>query len=138
MVESRQRNCVNEIDFYREIQELKGQLKTKRLTKKLLFRRLFLQQGQTFLERKTVRQLCLSGNTDRSKSKQLTKRELFQVLSAKHTVEVLTANSKLRKVASRNAELSQIVVNTSIPCPENAQQLMAAPTFLFLLEIDLM
>ena len=42
-------------------------------------------------------------------------------------------------VVSRNyAEIGQKVVNTSIPCPENAQQPMAAPTFLSLIEIDLM
>ena len=45
----------------------------------------------------------------------------------KHTVEFLTANGKLRKVASRNyAEISQKVVNISIPCTQNAQQPMAA------------
>ena len=47
MAESRQRNCVHEIYFCRELEELKG-----RTHKKMLFRRWFLQQGQTFLERK--------------------------------------------------------------------------------------
>ena len=66
------------------------------------------------------------------------KRELFQILSQVHS-RILTANSKVRKVASRNyAEISQKVVNTSIPCTQNAQQPMEAPTFLSLIEIDLM
>ena len=39
--------------------------------------------------------------------------------------------SNYGKVASRNyAEISQKVVNASIPCTGNAQQPMAAPTFL--------
>ena len=43
------------------------------------------------------------------------------------------------QVASRNyAEISQKFVNISIPCTENAQQPMAAPIFLSLIEIDLM
>ena len=57
------------------------------------------------------------------------RQDLFQVLSQAHSHrgEQITEN----KVTSRKyAEISQKVVNTSIPCrTENAQQPMAAPTF---------
>ena len=41
MAESRQRNCVNEIDFYREIEELKGHLKTKDSQENVIYKMIF-------------------------------------------------------------------------------------------------
>ena len=46
-------------------------IELKRLTNILLFKRLFLQQGQTFLEQKTENRLSPSGNEDQSELKQL-------------------------------------------------------------------
>ena len=52
---------------------------------------------------------------------------------------VPSTQSNYGKVAARNhAEISQKVVNISIPCTENAQQPMAAPTLLSLIPIGLM
>ena len=53
----------------------------------------------------------------------------------KHTVECLTEDSIFRKSGfNKLCRISQKVVNTSIPCTENAQQPLAAPKFLSLLD----
>ena len=78
MAESRQRNCVNEIDFYREIEELKGHLKTKDSHSNCYLEDDFYKKSKHFLKEKTEKELRLSAarparNKDRSKPKQLTK-----------------------------------------------------------------
>ena len=62
-----------EIYFYREIDKLKGHLKTKDSQKKYYLQDYFYNKAKHYLKEKTEKQLLLSGNKDRSKPKQLTK-----------------------------------------------------------------
>ena len=64
MAESRQRNCANENDFYREKEELKGQLNTKDSQKKCYLEDDNYKKAKQFLKEKTEKQLRLSGNED--------------------------------------------------------------------------
>ena len=49
MAGSRQRNCVNEIDFFKEMEEVKGQLKTKD-SKKCFLEDDFYNKAKHFLK----------------------------------------------------------------------------------------
>ena len=75
MSEPRQRNCENEINFCREIDKLKGNLKTKDSQKNYYLQDYFYNKAKHFLKEKTEKHLRLSGNKDRSKpiAKQLAK-----------------------------------------------------------------
>ena len=52
--------CVNVIDFYREMGELKGHLKTKDSTKKYYLEDDFYNKAKHFLKEKSEKQLRLS------------------------------------------------------------------------------
>ena len=62
------RNCVNGADFYREIEQLKTQLKTKDSRITFYLDDDFYDKAKTFLKEKTEKQLGLSGNKDQSES----------------------------------------------------------------------
>ena len=63
MAELRQRNCVNEIDFYREIEELKGYLKTKDTQKNGYLEHDFYNKAKHFLNGKKQRSNSASQET---------------------------------------------------------------------------
>lgn len=64
MAKSPQCNCVNEIDFYRVIEEFKGHLETKDTQKNCCLEDGFYNKAKHFLKEETEKQLRLSGNKD--------------------------------------------------------------------------
>ena len=104
------RNCVNETDFYREIEKLKSKLKTKDSPITFYLDDDFYDKAKTFLKEKTEKQLDVSGNKDRSEStEELTTWEQQTVRRKKwvyQNSEVFTANNK--KVVPKR-ELFQVL-----------------------------
>ena len=176
-------NCVSQEDFYKEVEELKSQQKTKDSKITLYLEDSFYDKAKSFLKEKIAKQLELSQNNREEPSevslltkwedatitrKQwiyknnkvftqdnkevIPKRELFQVLSHAHRRIAHRGRQITTKWLRENyVEVNQKVINIFVKmCKFHAEQKsvtshvklvkqpMQAPTFLHMIEIDLM
>ena len=174
-------NCVDEEQFYREVEQLKSQLKTKDSKITCYLENEFYDKAKNFLREKTQKQLGLTNDHRSEPCGTLTKweeqtvtrkkwifnnnklftqdnktvvpkRDLFQVLCQAHS-RILHRGRQItfKWVLDNYAEVNQKVVNIFIKmCRFHAEQRsltsrvkivdkpLQAPTFLSLIEIDLM
>lgn len=174
-------NCVDEEQFYREVEQLKSQLKTKDSKITCYLENEFYDKAKNFLREKTQKQLGLTNDHRSEPCGTLTKweeqtvtrkkwifnnnklftqdnktvvpkRDLFQVLCQAHS-RILHRGRQItfNWVLDNYAEVNQKVVNIFIKmCRFHAEQRsltsrvkivdkpLQAPTFLSLIEIDLM
>ena len=113
-------NCVNETDFYREIEKLKSKLKTKDCPITFYLDDDFYDKARIFLKKKTEKQLDVSGNKDRTEStEELTTWEQQTVRRKKWVYQKWQSlHSEQQKSCSKTGAVSSLVLCLQLSFPQ--------------------
>lgn len=97
MADLRECSCVNEADFFRQIEELKSQLKTKDSRITCYVKGDFYDKAKNFLKQKGQRQLGVSRDDNRSEPKEELTKWKQQTILERNGYAATTNSSQKRK-----------------------------------------